>query len=342
MNKVEYQGWTLFDNVTIISRDEQNYHDSGFPQAYIADSSNKQQLETGRAWGNWSHGAWQKNAEGKEEWVKVTHDFVEEQFQNDGFTLTLLDCAEQSSQGGKLSFWNCLVTKDGKGWVVGIAANLLLDVLKNCTVVEGKVVEPLLFARCKGGVGMLSKNMLAYKQAVSDMNRKASMNKGKTTKYELGKVYETTTLQNVYLGTFYQWYEPVEGVDPSAWNYRRVTIGYKKLNKPKVVHLFPTYYSNKLNASDYLNNYRSFVDKKPSRVCLETEKVNMDLSPEEIVQRLVQKELIEHVKQNRGHRWYYIDPDLVGLSASDKEYELPPEVFELLKNDGYNFYAADF
>lgn len=344
MSKKDYKGWTLFDNVTIISRDEQDYHKSGFPQAYVADSSNKQQLTTGREWGNWSHGSWKTNPEtGKEEWVKVTHDYLEEQFENEGFTLSLLDCAEQSSQGGKLSFWNCLVTKDGKGWVIGIAANLLLDVLKNCTVIDGTVQEPLIFARCLGGVGMLSKNMPAYKQAVSDMERKKSMSRGKTSKYELGRVYETTTLQNVYLGTFYQWYEPVEGQDKSKYYYTLTTIGYKKLDKPKVVHMFPAYESQLTNASDYLGRCRSFVDKKPARVCLEGAQVNMDLTSEELVEQMVQKHLVDYITEKKNnHTWYYIDSDLVGLSASDKEYELLPQVFKLLKDEGYNIYAADF
>ena len=71
--------------------------------------------------------------------------------------------SENSSQGGKLSFWNCRLTKDDKTFIIGIATNLLLNVLKNNTFIDGKCQSPLMFARCKGGVGILSENMESYK-----------------------------------------------------------------------------------------------------------------------------------------------------------------------------------
>ena len=69
-----------------------------------------------------------------------------------------------------------------KSVLIGIAANLLLDVLKSTTVINGVVQEKLMFARCKGGVGMLSESMNSYKDAVNDEYQRKNKSTGKTTK----------------------------------------------------------------------------------------------------------------------------------------------------------------
>ena len=65
--------------------------------------------------------------------------------------------------------------------------------------------------------------------------------KKKTSKHVVGRNYVTLTEDDVYLGDFYQWYEPIyENAQQRNWMYgnREVFAGYKKLEKPIVQKLF--------------------------------------------------------------------------------------------------------
>lgn len=127
-------------------------------QGYIVDPSNKKMLENARGWGRRIE--YGEYVEGKGYPNQVVHEPEEYIFDNNGFTLELVDSAKGSSQGGKLSFWNCNITIDGKTFLVGIAADLLLDVLKSNTIINGKCQTPLMFARCNSAVGLFETSLL--------------------------------------------------------------------------------------------------------------------------------------------------------------------------------------
>ena len=218
-----YTGWKLFDKVTIVAKKMLAYDyktgettDKGNVQGYLVDPTNKKQLEAARNWGT-TYKSIYEEVDGKRQFVdKEIIEPDEYTYDNDGFTLELHNSAEGSSQGGKLSFWNCWITApDGNRFLIGIAADLLLDVLKSNTVINGVVQNKLMFARCHGGVGMLSKSMNSYKDAVKDECIKKKMSSGKTKKLFPGHIYETMTEQNIYVGKMYQWYEEV-------WDERQV------------------------------------------------------------------------------------------------------------------------
>ena len=236
----KYVGWQLFDKVTIVAKGYNHWVNNEYVtdglQGYIVDPSNKKMLESARNWGRWVEYGRYVPGEGYPD--KVEHEPEEFTFDNNGFTLELVDCAEQSSQGGKLSFWNCNITKDGHTFLVGIAANLLLDVLKHNTFIDGKCQTPLMFARCKGGVGMLSENMESYQQALNDMQLKKKVSSGKTSKHKIGHIYSTLTASDAYLADLYCWYEPIiEKHYYHSWSSSPTydkTVGFRKLDKPIV------------------------------------------------------------------------------------------------------------
>lgn len=228
-----YNGWNLLDKVLLVCRqaDKDNIY-----QAYLCDPSNKKQVENARSWYSyWDYG----------EYDKTTHSYpnkkrvngVEFELDNQGFEFQLYDSAGGSSQGGKLSFWNCLVSKDDKTFKIGINSELLLYLLRSSTFINGKCQEKVCFARCHGGVGVLHSGMKEYQLALQDMEKKQQVKK-KTSKHIIGRNYITLTENNIYLGDFYQWYEPVyEGRE--LWRGNRAFSGYRKLQKPITVKLFP-------------------------------------------------------------------------------------------------------
>lgn len=231
---MDYNGWALFDKVLLVCRE---HYKGDIYQAYLCDPNNKKQIENARRWGSWTeYGNYDKETRTYPN--KKEHPAVEFEFENSGFEFQLYDSANGSSQGGKLSFWNCLVTKDNKTFMIGISADLLINLLLASTFANGKCTETVLFARCKGEVGVLHKGMKEYQMALNDMDKKQQVKK-KTSKHVIGCNYVTLIEDDVYLGDFYQWYEPIyEKRRGYSWPNEEQFVGYKKLKKPIVQKLF--------------------------------------------------------------------------------------------------------
>lgn len=339
-----YAGWQLFDKVIIVARGYNHWSNGKYIndgiQGYIVDPSNKKMLESARNWGKWTE--YGEYVQGVGYPNRVEHEPEEFIFDNNGFTLELVDCAENSSQGGKLSFWNCNITKDGKTFLVGIAANLLLDVLKHNTIIDGKCQVPLMFARCKGGVGMLSENMESYKQALADMQLKKKVNTGKTSKHKLGHIYNTLTESHAYLADLYSWYEPIIEQRNDNWWGRTydTTVGFKKLGNPIKLKWFASINKTESKLSDFEISGWEIKSKLPTRI--EDDKViEYDVSVEECIDKYINKNLIEPTKESieckaRGlTRNVYLPNYIVGLSTNDNSYTLPKNVRDSLITLGY-------
>ena len=126
---MDYQGYKLLDKIKLVCRDVAKYEEgrgrncsTEIYQAYLVDPANKKQLDSALYWANWTeYGPSFKNeATGRWEYkYEVKHEPVVFDFDNNGFSFELLDCAGGSSQGGKLSFWNCLVSKDNYKFKIG-------------------------------------------------------------------------------------------------------------------------------------------------------------------------------------------------------------------------------
>lgn len=190
--------WILFDNVTIVSRpnnlstyDFSNQcwieNDVHAPQAYVVDTGNKDRMESAINWA-------------KAPWANKSKEYHTDEFENDGFALTLFDDADGSSQGGKLSFWNCVLEKDGKRYVIGIASKILINLLKQSTFVNGVCQQKVFFARESGAVGVLHKDMKEYQEALEDVQHKERFKKSKkTSKWIPGHKYSTATQSDTCL-----------------------------------------------------------------------------------------------------------------------------------------------
>jgi hypothetical protein len=345
-----YVGWKMFDTVTIVSKPITRWNYETYEnvatdecQGFIVDTKNKKQLESAIRWGTTTKYHYEE-VDGKRTCTGSTNIPPEQYtYDNKGFTLELSEAAEQSSQGGKLSFWNCWITApDGKKFLIGIAANLLLDVLKSCDVKNGVVQEPLMFARCKGGVGMLSESMNSYKDAVNDEYQRKNKSTGKTTKHKIGYVYETLTQKNLYAGDFYRWYEPVYEVKPVhyyPYNDARQLVGFKKLDKPVKLMWFPTYYSNK-SIDCHVEHFRCYElhTKLPARK--EGIKIDEYIDLQKYIDEIEKKHVDDYEEWTRAkskglYMSKYITEDEIGLSLNAEEYTMPQTTRQYVTACGY-------
>lgn len=253
---MEYQGYKLIDKIMLICRDKSEHEDSSgwnryknTYQAYLVDPSNKKQIDAARRWAAWTeYGPSHKNEEtGKwEREYEISHEPVEFEFENNGFTLELLDCAGGSSQGGKLSFWNCKVSKDENNFVIGIDSDMLLDLLKNASFDKGKCQSPLIFITRKGRVGMTVEGSESYQQCLKDKELKNTLKKSQTSKFSFGDRVSTPTIDEYYLGTITQYYKFDMGRNDRYLhqvNLRDCTL--VKLDKPITYHMFESIYEEK-------------------------------------------------------------------------------------------------
>ena len=132
----KYEGWNLYDKVIIVGKARTVWNrekycwetQEGIQQGYLVDPKNKKQLENAERWAETVRYEYNKEL-GRSEAVETVKGTVDT-FDNDGFEIELLESADGSSQGGKLSFWNCKISKAGKTWIVGINADLLLSLAR--------------------------------------------------------------------------------------------------------------------------------------------------------------------------------------------------------------------
>lgn len=230
---MEYSGWTLYDEVIlVVKKNLYKYRSYEYPQAYLVNPKDKKQLERAINWG--TEKKYLRTEDGeyiRDEKGNCKYDVIEPDVhtvKNDGFTVEFLDSANESSQGGKLSFWNCLVSKGDLKFVIGIDSKLLLHALKESTFINGKSKETFIFARCSGGVGILHKNMKDYTNAIRDMQSKKTVKKGNTSKWQLGKNYMTLTMNDLYIGEVYK---PIT----TEYDYNRKYGSYASLSKNYLV-----------------------------------------------------------------------------------------------------------
>lgn len=347
MKNQGYQGWTLFDKVIIVAKKEFTFdyktgdiQDTGIRQGYIVTPGNKSMLETATRWAMAYKSIYDENRKyiGREE---IPGEVIE--FDNNGWTLELRDSAAGSSQGGKLSFWNCLVTKDGQTFKVGIAADLLLDLLKNTTTINGVVQDTLCFARMPAGVGMLHTKMPAYQQALADMQKKADVKKKKTSKHLVGHVYSALVEVNAYAADIYQWYKPIYERHYNRYGSREDIVAFQKLDKPIAYKWFPSavgFENGTAKVSDFFGlSVSDLKEKLPARMD-EGACVVYDISVEDCIAKYEQKELLEHLDPNNTYygksEWPLWDyAHRIGLSTSAESYELSQTLREALIRRGY-------
>ncbi len=332
-----YKGWKVPGDIIIVSKEcsTWDYKNGGHIltgeyQGYVVDPDNEAMLQNALGWAKWTEYIGKYDTTTRRYEQQIEHEGVQHRFKNEGFVLELLESADGSSQGGKLSFWNCKISKDGKSFIVGINSDYLLEILRYNDFVKGVCQSTMSFARCKGGVGMLNEAMPSYQQFLQDEEQRAAMKKGKTKKREPGHLYKTLTEGHVFFGTYYRWYEPVYS-ENCFYKYARDVIGYRKLEKPIAQYWQPSYNEEYKTKSDYLNKWGLYWDDTtPARTdCGPV--VELDISDEEVLERHLRS-----IFKPDAEKWSASCVGLnVGVSLSKDSYTLPDEIRKWITDRGF-------
>lgn len=356
---MDYQGYKLLDNIMLVCRDEEYHKNSNTLQAYLVDPSNKKQLKSAHDWAAWTEdGPRVKTESGKLEYEwKKEHEPKEFTFGNQHFKLELLDCAGGSSQGGKLSFWNCVVSKNDNRFKIGINSDMLLELLKSSTFINGVCQDDLLFVTHNGKVGMCTEGSEIHKAAIKDMELKAESKRNSVSKFSFGDIVTTPTLKEVYLGTITQYYTFDTGRNA---DYRYSGIYYHdctitKLAKPITYHMFDSICSN-TKLSDFVNSYNGsyyscpdFKKNCPKRTI--DGKIDLDYSEEQFKEKLIEKIYDYEAKEKyikehyvpRAHNhvlYYFLGTRTFGFGF--EPFEIPEDIMYKIKAAGIKYVEEQY
>lgn len=203
----EFTGWKKLDNIKIVYsiKDSIEFNNRTIPKAFIVDSSNTKQLEKAIEWSR------QYTTDINAKPVIIDAD-------NCNFEFSLAMPATKSYQtGGKLSFWMCILKKEGvPECAVGVNTDILINTLLESTFVKGKCNEKVLFVRKAGQLGVITETMQEYKEMLKDTKIRKDVCKKKTKKWEVGYEYITLTQRDLLLGYF----KKVMDVDKSKQTIR--------------------------------------------------------------------------------------------------------------------------
>lgn len=338
----EYKGYKLLDKIILVSRDPFNKDD--VPQAYLVDPSNKKQLESALEWARWTE--YIPNTVDE----KQKHIGTQYEFDNKDFDFELLDAAGGSTQGGRLSFWNCLISKDGKTFKIGINSDMLLTLLKDGNFKKGKCNDKVCFLSKQGKVGVTIIGSESYKAAQSDMLLKSNFKSKQTSTYQFGDNVVTPTLNEIYLGEIYKYYEVKGEFDFVRWGLhpyisRHTPIVVHKLKTPIVKHLYEnsgifSYYEDKFIDVSCISDITKNYQVKPwSRLNLRDNKTKRTLGLKQITIDCTQKELGEVIK----NKWsVFSNYDTTNLPMDcDMEYKLCAFLSENLFGYSYEPFDLD-
>lgn len=225
---------------------------------YIFDANDKDSREKAIDWARRYDDKWDKDKE------TIVHEPNIYEWNNEGFTVTILDSAGGSSQGGRLSFWKCKVEKDGVEFIVGVNDGILADLIRHSEIKDGVVQQKVMFVRQSGQPGFIHKDMEAYAEATADMAHKEAMKKAKKTKvWEQGGVYQTITQTDVCIAQVWDTMEEVtEETQNSSWyGHRYSTTKLVKRDKPVKVYAW-TYLSNYRHKEGIPDTFNEFIKEE--------------------------------------------------------------------------------
>lgn len=263
----EYCGIKIFNKVTIVEKtwnEESTYSWKGnkVNQGYVVDYGNKNMLESAKNWAEWTsydnalYDEWTKfmrehsSYDHGTKWdspeneriadtlrtkyydSKQVHEGIIHDYDNGTFEIILDEAAGSSSQGGKLSFWNCIIkASDGKAYLIGISSDLLLHLMMKNTFVNGACQSKIWLGRIKGkSVGAFTENMDEFAQSKEDEKLRQQAASG-NSRYVPGDIVGNFNNRYVYIGSFYSYI-----TQERYQSYSRPTYIYYK--KPRIMHLF--------------------------------------------------------------------------------------------------------
>ena len=197
--------------------------------------------------------------------------YKEYEFKNGEFTFSLCDPAHGSSQGGKLSFWNCLITIDGNSFLIGISSEILCELLKNNTFINGTCKEKVYLGRINGSVGAFTSSMDLFKKGQEDEKIR---NEKKTTTYVPGDFVYTLKEERIYLGEGYKYFELARSIYNHNLTYSQrrdknaFTLDFKNADNKVFI------YKEKCSWCSYIDTTNNkgprFVNKEKHKISFET------------------------------------------------------------------------
>lgn len=318
----------------------------GMHQAYVVDAGNKKMLESAHSWADDTvYDESLRPTEAPYNWDKYYASGkevpgIEYAYQNGQFELTLCDSADNSSQGGKLAFWNCIIkAPDGKEFLVGINADILLELLVSNTFVDGTCQSKVWLGRIGGKqVGAFTENMPLYAQAQKDEAKRQEVKKA-NDKYVPGDIVKTLKEKDLYLGSVYQYYK----FDTSNWRSRDYYLVI--YDKPKLVHVFRSYWTPWRTNKEELSEYYEIKETKVKRIA--DDHVDLDYTALDYIKKRNQKKLEEYKEKDAdGHSRYVWDAVQVEKMYGDKPECDIKEILEYLRSKykevcGKWFYSLD-
>ena len=262
----EYKGFNIPEKVIIVKREISAWKDgkrvpSGEYQGYVVPSDSEKMLETALNWAGCKY----EYRDGKFEYIDK--DKYMKEYTNGNFELKITNAAADSSQSGKLSFWDCTITaEDGCSYLIGINSDLLCSLLVNATFVNGVCQPKIWLGRQKSRVGAFTNTMDEFLQAQKDAELRS---RKMSTKYEPGQRVFTKTSQSVYLGEMYKLVDIIEPVHRRWPDCKPQIVIY---DEPKKVHVYGNY---KYEFSRDLRHWTHVYDfTQISDVTIESKKTN--------------------------------------------------------------------
>ena len=171
----------------------------------------------------------------------------EYKYKNGTFTLRVTNAAGYSSQGGKLSFWNCQIrTEDEKEFLIGISSDCLAELIINNTLINGKCQNKIYFARCGNSTWAITENMPSYKAALEDKKIKETKT---TVKYESGDLVGSLTYTELYLGEVYEYISTYQ-LNSHDRYFKHFEVNDRAYDKLIVINDKPKKYHWLVNAYD--------------------------------------------------------------------------------------------
>ena len=214
-------------------------------QGYIVNPDNTNMYESALNWAN----GWSKD------FTPITH-----KYKNGQFKLSLKECADQSYNGGKLSFWNCnVICPDGVELLIGINQETLCLLLMACTSINGDIQEDIYLGTYKGNGAAFTENQIEYIEA-KNQSKLRNKEVKKTSKYIPGDIVGTIKDRFLYLGEFDCYFDVNKNYywEDKHYDSRRYNIYGNKCKK----HIFLDIDKNN-EISHYLNEY-NVKEKKTS------------------------------------------------------------------------------
>jgi len=317
---MDYKGIKIYNKITIVEKtmtteDGYNWRGRTVNQGYVVDTGNKKMLDTALRWAEWTYydrdlndKYWEarnkfghdskeaKEAEAAYDATRKKIEGITHEYDNGTFTITLSESASGSSQGGKLSFWNCIITApDGNSFLVGINSELLLHLLMSTTFINGTCQEKVWLGRIGGTqVGVFTEAMEDFKQAKLDEEQRTAV-KNASNKYVPGDIVGTLKEKQLYLGSIYKYYSIEQG-------YRYADKYIVIYDKPKLVHIFRGFYKHWKTGEEELDSYFNETLTKPKRLVLDH--MDLDESVADYVSNYTKQKFDNSLTDKNKYSWY--------------------------------------